>query len=86
MPEARPSRTLQANPTMTSERLSAESTRISRATWGRRRMRVRKKVNGNATAMHTAPANNEMPIENAARSRNTGSKSLFQLPRSNAGW
>ncbi len=85
MPEARPNRTLHANPTMTSERLSAESNRISRATCGRRRMRVRKNVNGKATAMHTAPANSEMPIENAARSKNTGSKSRLQLARSNAG-
>ena len=80
-----PNRTLHANPTMTSERLSAESTRISRATCGRRRIRVRKNVNGNATAMQTAPANREMPIENTARSKKTGSKSRFQLPRSNAG-
>ena len=72
-------------PTMTSERLSADNTRIRSVMCARLRIRVRKNVNGNATAMQTAPASNEMPIEKAARWRKTGCRSRFQLPMSKAG-
>ena len=72
IPAARPSRTLHVNPTITSESASADSTRISSATCGRRRIRVRKYVNGNAIAMQTARRGGEIPIENRARSRKTG--------------
>ena len=48
IPDARPSRMYHENATITSERLSAERTTIRSATCGRRRIRVRKYVNGNA--------------------------------------
>jgi hypothetical protein len=70
MPAARPRTTLQVNPTMTSDSDRAESTSTRRTTWGRRRIRVRKYVNGKATATHTAPARRHTAIENTARSRN----------------
>ena len=84
-PDARPSRMYQENATITSERLSADSTTIRSATCGRRRIRVRKYVNGNAITMHTKPARRQIPIENRARSRNTGWKRRCQFASSNAG-
>ena len=85
IPDARPSRMYHENATITSERLSAESTTIRSATCGRRRIRVRKYVNGNAIAMQTSPARRQIQIENRARSRNTGWKRRCQFASSNAG-
>jgi len=85
MPAARPSSTLHANPTMTSDSTSADMMSTSRATCERRRIRVRKYVKGNAITMHTAPASRQMPIENSVRSRKTPCRSRCQLANSNAG-
>ena len=85
IPEARPSRMYHENATITSDRLSAESTTTRRMTCGRRRIRVRKYVNGNAIVMHTSPASRQIHIEKSARSRNTGWKRRCQLASSKAG-
>ena len=84
-PDARPSRMYQVNATITSERLSAESTTIRSATCARRRIRVRKYVNGKPIAMHTTPARRQIQIENRARSRKTGWKRRCQFASSKAG-
>ncbi len=73
------------NATITSDRLSAESTTIRSATCARRRIRVRKYVNGNAIEMQTTPASRQIQIEKRARSRNTGWKRRCQFASSNAG-
>jgi uncharacterized protein (DUF2336 family) len=84
-PAARPSSTLHENATMTSERLSADSTTTSSVTCARRRILVRKYVKGNATTMQTAPARRETQMENRVRSSGTLVKTRCQLASSNAG-
>jgi hypothetical protein len=85
MPAARPRRTLHVNPMMTSESDSADSTTTSNVTCHRRRIDVRKYVNGNATTIPTIAASSETLIENIARSTNRSEARRFQFSSSRAG-